>query len=583
MHILLLLFTISEGIFRSFLLHLAPGLKEIPKQRLESLIEVTMYTKSLGLKGSLLLTMLAVMQLPGQQLQTSSTSLNFPVTTEIQPSSQTLMIYNRSIGPLTVKDVDLFQKYGSHGFAVSDTQFTIAGRDSFALQVSFQPEHNVQYQQALVLRTETGRGARAIALDGQGSFSRSYYSSTENQSQQSLKAALKTLLAQNYNSLSYRVARDNMYASIDNNGGQVEGVYTGRMATFNTRAGANANSFNCEHTFPQGFFNQNLPMRSDIHHLFPTDVAANSRRANDPFGLVSNPSWSQGGSKSGGGKFEPRDVQKGASARALMYFVIRYQDYANHVQSQEAILRQWHRQYPPQTAEQNRNDAIYNLQNNRNPFVDYPQFLDRIENLVGTSTAPSQVSLYRSTDTIAPARGPGNYVYGYVLYNNANQRLTLNNFALNGVPGMQWRQGNPGTVQLEPGEYYQLDLSYPGGNTYTGSLTYRQSSTSGLVQRDVPIRSGGTLRMDLVQQSGVELYPNPVQDGLTVELTGDQGWSSHASYLIRGITGKVYGKGQFSRDQKKELIPTAKLSPGLYFLEIQDEENRQRSSFTVVK
>lgn len=533
--------------------------------------------------GGLLWAGLSLVQLPGQQLQTSPTSLNFSATTENQSSAHTLMIYNRSIGPLSVKDVDLFQKYGKRGFVVSDTQFTIAGRDSFALQVSFQPDHNVQYQQALVLHTQKGRGARAIALDGQGRFSRSYYSSTENKSQQGLKSALKSLLAQNYNSLSYRVARDNMYATIDNNGGQVEGVYTGRRATFSTRAGANANSFNCEHTFPQGFFNKNLPMRSDIHHLFPTDVAANSRRANDPFGLVTNPSWSQGGSKSGGGKFEPRDAQKGASARGLMYFVTRYQDYANHVQGQEALLRQWHRQYPPQTAEKNRNDAIYNLQNNRNPFVDYPQFLDRIEKLVGTSSAPSRISLYRSTDTIAPASGPGNYVYGYVLYNNGNQNITLNNFALNGVPGMQWTQGNPGTVQLESGEYYQLDLSYAGGATYSGSLSYRQSSASGLVQRDVPIRSKGSLRREQVKQARVKVYPNPVQHRLTVEITGEQGWSANASYQIRGITGKVYGEGPLFQNREKRSIATDNLSPGLYFLELHNGGQPQRYSFTVSK
>jgi endonuclease I len=93
---------------------------------------------------------------------------------------------------------------------------------------------------------------------------------------------------------------------------------------------------NCEHTFPQGNFNQNLPMRSDIHHLFPTDVDANSTRGSLRFGnVVSGVDWSEGGSQrglngSGEQVFEPRDGQKGMSARGILYFLARYQNYGKN-------------------------------------------------------------------------------------------------------------------------------------------------------------------------------------------------------------------------------------------------------------
>ena len=66
-----------------------------------------------------------------------------------------------------------------------------------------------------------------------------------------------------------------MYGHIDNDDscsecpttGCVECVYTGRIGCFNTRAGANDNSFNCEHTWPQSFFCENEPMVGQVEGI----------------------------------------------------------------------------------------------------------------------------------------------------------------------------------------------------------------------------------------------------------------------------------------------------------------------------
>tara|TARA_B100001029_G_C15058993_1_gene456781 strand:- start:1823 stop:3508 length:1686 start_codon:yes stop_codon:yes gene_type:complete len=41
-----------------------------------------------------------------------------------------------------------------------------------------------------------------------------------------------------------------------------------------------------------------------------------------------------------------------------------------------STLLQWHEQDPPDAFEKRRNDVIYKWQGNRNPFIDYPQFVD---------------------------------------------------------------------------------------------------------------------------------------------------------------------------------------------------------------
>ena len=168
--------------------------------------------------------------------------------------------------------------------------------NTVSVDVTFSPKQNMVYNGVLFVETKNSV-LETIKLNGQGTFSNTYYSSTQNKSAEALKTALKTTISAGYISLGYNTARDNMYGSIDNVGGDVECVYTGTTATFNTRAGANSANFNCEHTYPQGKFNSNEPMKSDIHHLFPTTASSNSKRGNDPFGIVSNPTWNGGGSQ----------------------------------------------------------------------------------------------------------------------------------------------------------------------------------------------------------------------------------------------------------------------------------------------
>lgn len=92
--------------------------------------------------------------------------------------------------------------------------------------------------------------------------------------------------------------------------------------------------YNREHIVPQSFFGSSSPMVSDIHHIPPTDGKVNGMRSNNPFGVVTSPTFtSQNGSKLGknttagysGVVFEPIDAFKGDIARMVFYFVTRYE------------------------------------------------------------------------------------------------------------------------------------------------------------------------------------------------------------------------------------------------------------------
>lgn len=190
--------------------------------------------------------------------------------------------------------------------------------------------------------------------------------------------------------------------------------------------------YNREHVFPQGFFNSNSPMVSDAHHVTPTDGYVNNRRANFPFGKVNTPTWtSLNGSKVGpsstpgytGTVFEPIDEFKGDIARILLYFAVRYENevlgggWDAHNSAPEnplngtkdqfyedwyiKLLLSWHNQDPVSAREISRNNAVYNYQNNRNPFIDNPSYATQIWGHLVDSEPPTAPTNLTSSNITA--------------------------------------------------------------------------------------------------------------------------------------------------------------------------------------
>ena len=87
-----------------------------------------------------------------------------------------------------------------------------------------------------------------------------------------------------------------------------------------------------------------------------------------------------GSSNDGGGSddyFEPPTEHKGNVARALFYFSVRYK--ISIPPNQENYLKRWNDLDPVDDAERLRNEQVYEAQQNRNPFIDFPQLANYIE------------------------------------------------------------------------------------------------------------------------------------------------------------------------------------------------------------
>lgn len=171
--------------------------------------------------------------------------------------------------------------------------------------------------------------------------------------------------------------------------------------------------YNREHIIPQSIFNSASPMYEDAHFVIPADGYVNGMRSNHPHGNVAVSSWtSLNGSKRGtsavvgytGTVFEPLNEFKGDIARMYFYFATRYENLVASYTSYPMfngtsnqvfttpflnMLISWHNQDPVSAREIARNNAIYLRQNNRNPFIDHPEYVGLIWGSPSDTQAPT--------------------------------------------------------------------------------------------------------------------------------------------------------------------------------------------------
>jgi endonuclease I len=172
--------------------------------------------------------------------------------------------------------------------------------------------------------------------------------------------------------------------------------------------GYEGDCYSREHSFPKSWFGGTIsPMYTDLFHIYPADQYVNNYHSDNPYGNVTAPSWtSLNLSKSGpsstpgytGTVFEPIDTYKGDFARSYFYMATRYENviatWKNYNPNGAAVLDgssypayqtwylnmliQWHTQDPVSAKEIARNDSIYKIQHNRNPYIDHPEYVGAV-------------------------------------------------------------------------------------------------------------------------------------------------------------------------------------------------------------
>lgn len=142
--------------------------------------------------------------------------------------------------------------------------------------------------------------------------------------------------------------------------------------------------YNLEHVVPKSWFDDKLPMRDDLHHLFTENRQCNSDRGNLPLREVKGKAKdSCGEGKLTDGAFEPKGG-KGEVARAILYFVTRHPGEVGDARGEMTsadipTLLKWSKEYPVTDYERHRNETIQSIQGNRNPFIDFPKLAEKVD------------------------------------------------------------------------------------------------------------------------------------------------------------------------------------------------------------
>jgi endonuclease I len=534
----------------------------------------------------ILLSILCLKESQAQVLKLSTNHLAFPTLNEKQTDSLSFTITNPTSYEAIVDIVQPFRVFGSQPFWTKENPITIEGNSSRSVWVYCRIVHNTPNPSNLILKTTWGplmldAGDLSIKLSCQGKYSKLYYSTTQNLSEEALKVALKTRINLNANAFSYNVARDKMYDHIDNLNDSITCIYTNRKAKFNTRAGATANNFNCEHTFPQGFFSSASPMVSDLHHLFSTDENANNSRGNLPFGIATAPFVSptlNAPSLNGGGKYEPQDSHKGNCARAMMYFVLRHGDFQNFYSSQDAILRTWHRSTPPLPKDTARNAAVFADQNNRNPFVDYPQFEARIKNLLGTSQSDSVQKIGISNSSVFWIVTPD--TMSLVIWNEGNKKVLISNLHFKGLPGT--------TFDLIGGSNQSFSLGYNESRVirYVDNSDNWTTMDSLIFNTNNPTQPHLGIELTFSSEVSVNplsrnlppsLFPNPASSMINLDLRTEN--NSVTQIRVLNMQGQAVQNTNAQPVQGKIQISVSELPAGIYQVEIKQNQRTDHLRF----
>ena len=523
-------------------------------------------------------------------------SLNFGTQQTSKTDSLALWLVNKSTSAIHVTDIYSFHPQ----FFLRDTNFTIAPSESVKTFVYFFAKDNLTFNSIVLIENNGGRGAVGVRCSATAEYPDTMYAFTQNLLDEPLKTELHNFV-KNHNSFSYSTARYKMFETVDdyNNDDSIECVYTGRKVYAPTRSDAQNQGFNTEHTWPQSFFNSATPMVSDVYHLYPTDDGANNVRSNYPFGIpTSNITWQQGGSKLGKNSqnqtvFEPRDIHKGNVARSLLYFIVRYDtNYGGFLDNvQEFWLRRWNASDAVNAHERTRNNRIASFQLKRNPFIDQPEFVDRISKFSGTAvtTAVPEISVAEKSVNFGTVNVGDTSHWALIIVNSGNDILNIS--SLQFATTFFSYEGNISSVAHE--NYAVLPLRFiptTPNQLYEDTLTIMSNDND---ESEVKVFvAGNTSPNSALNENNAPLqfslsqnYPNPFNPQTTIGFSLSA--VSHVTLNIYNLLGqkittlinnehKVAGNYRIAFDAKE-------LPSGIYLYKLTAGKNTEVKKMVLMK
>jgi endonuclease I len=348
--------------------------------------------------------------------------------------------------------------------------------------------------------------------------------------------------------------------------------------------------YNREHAFPRAWFGDDFHIRGDLHNIFATDGESNAIHANFPYGDVGNATWtSPAGAKFGqsafpgytGNVFEVIDAYKGDFARDMFYMVTVYENFmpawpANSIADSIldgttwpsldpwAIkqLYKWHILDPVSQKEITRNDSVYRVQHNRNPFIDHPEFVALIWQCTGL--LPVTITDLTATKNDADI----------LLQWKVSMETNFKQYEVErSTDGIHFNTIAIVAAQNKPG-YTLTDNSLPGVQTVFYRIKMVDADGRFTYSKTIPVKLN---RRD----AGITAYPNPAVNEITIGLL--QALPVKSTIRITDITGKEVLKQSISSAQNNIRLKVNNLPAGRYFVAVLNNETTLHSSFVIVR
>ncbi len=349
--------------------------------------------------------------------------------------------------------------------------------------------------------------------------------------------------------------------------------------------------YNREHTFPQSWFGGSVdPMFTDMFIVFPSDKKVNSLRGNFPYGKVTTPTTTTlNGTKIGPNAssplytstvIEPINEYKGDLARTIFYVATAYEDLiaswqgnsnANDVlngTSYQAfdnwylsLLYSWHTQDPVSVKEVDRNNDVYMIQGNRNPYIDHPEYVALVWQCTGILPVTIVDFTAEKHDNFVLLKWYATYETNFKSYEIESSTDGIHFEKIGAVAGRNLANYS-----------FTDDVLPPANRVY-----YRIK----MVDIDGKSSYSKTISLVLNHSSDVFVYPNPASQQLTIQL--DQAIVLADEMQVSDITGRIVTRQHIKRGQRSFQLDVTGMAPGRYFVRIVNGSEIINKSFVVAK
>ena len=548
-----------------------------------------------------------------QAVTVSDTVVNFGNVSTEQTQRYLLTLYNNEIFPVQI----IVAAFEENVFSTDLSAVEIPANSSYEFHIYFNSQQNLNYTDFLRIELNAGIHPLIIETTAQATYNDNYYDSTQNKKGGELKSVLHDII-KGHSELDYGDLWDALrYTDEDpNNTNNVLLLYSG-WSYSKTNNGGNVDEWNREHVWAKshGDFGTRPPAGTDLHHIRPTDVSVNSKRGSldfDDGGTLYMDGNGNTGCYYDGDSWEPRNAVKGDVARMMYYMVVRYEgeegydlelvDYTPSTSNnapifgKQSTLYQWHQNDPVDDWERRRNDRIYNsYQHNRNPFIDHPEFAERLPSLSGIpiidepeiAAAPSSVDMGEI--------GLNQTAFYYIaLINTGTMDLNIRSISSTNPDFTP----NVSSMTITPETFQYLQIKYAGSdNEGAYSTTIRLlSNDPDEEQIDIPVQITVNGSVSIVDEETLshkfrleQNFPNPFNPSTTIRYiigTNHQSPLQHVELIIYDILGRriqtLVNESQMPGSYKV-IFDGKNLPAGIYTYKLSAGNQRQIKRMILLK